>query len=39
MGIVLVRMLENRKIKFEVFLDKNAGDVSEFTSSAVVYER
>jgi len=38
-GVVLVQMLENRKIKFESFPGKTASQVNEFTSKAKIYER
>lgn len=38
-GVVLVQMLEDRKIKFEAFPGKIASQVSGFTSNAKVYER
>lgn len=38
-GVVLVQMLEDRKIKFEAFPSKTAEQVNEFTNSAIIYER
>lgn len=38
-GVVLVQLIENRKIKFEAFPGKNGGQVSEFTGDAKIYER
>ncbi|MBS3166472.1 hypothetical protein J4444_05095 [Candidatus Woesearchaeota archaeon] len=38
-GVVLVQMLENRKIKFESFPGKTASQVNEFTVKAKIYER
>lgn len=38
-GVALVQMLENRKIKFEVFPGKNAAQVSGFDDRAILYER
>ncbi len=38
-GVVLVQMLEKRKIKFEAFPRKTADQVSGFTTKAVLYER
>lgn len=38
-GVVLVQMLENRKIKFEAFPGKKAAQITEFTSNAKIYER
>jgi nitrogen fixation-related uncharacterized protein len=38
-GVVLVQMLEKRKLKLEVFVGKKAGEVSGFTSNARVYVR
>mgnify|MGYP001590127420 CR=1 FL=1 len=38
-GIVLVQMLEDRKIKFEAFPGKTASQVNEFTGNAKIYER
>lgn len=39
MGVALVQMLEDRKIKFEVFLGKRADQVSGFSDKAIMYER
>lgn len=39
MGTVLVQVLDNRKIKFEVFPDKTANEVKEFTEKSKIYER
>ncbi|PIY79980.1 MAG: hypothetical protein COY80_05295, partial [Candidatus Pacebacteria bacterium CG_4_10_14_0_8_um_filter_42_14] len=38
-GTVLVQMLEGRKIKFEAFPGKNAGQIPAFTANAKIYER
>ncbi len=38
-GTALVQMLENRKIKLEVFPGKKASQVSSFTNNAKIYER
>lgn len=38
-GVVLVQMLEDRKIKFEAFPGKSAAQVSGFTEKAKIYER
>src|SRR3989344_8865198 len=38
-GVVLIQMLENRKIKFEAFPGKTASQVSGFTENAKTYER
>jgi len=38
-GVVLVQMIENRKIKFEVFPGKTASQVNGFTENAKIYER
>lgn len=39
LGTALVQMLEDRKIKFEVFLSKTSSEVSGFTAKAQIYER
>lgn len=38
-GVVLVQMEDDRKIKFEAFPGKSAGQVNGFTNSALIYER
>ena len=38
-GVMLVQMLEDRKIKAETFPEKTAGQVSGFTENAKIYER
>lgn len=38
-GVVLVQMIEDRKIKFEAFPNKKASEVSGFTENAKIYER
>jgi len=38
-GVVLVEMIEDRRLKFEAFPGKSAGEVSGFTNSAKIYER
>ena len=38
-GIVLVQLMENRKLKVEVFPDKRASQVNGFTQNAKIYER
>lgn len=39
MGTVLIQMIDQRKIKFEAFPQKTAGDISAFTSLAKIYTR
>ena len=39
MGIALVQLIENRKIKFEYFPGKTASQVSGFTENVKIYER
>lgn len=38
-GVVLVQLLEKRKLKFEAFPGKTAEQVNGFTNSALIYER
>ena len=38
-GVVLVQMLDGRKIKFEAFHGKTSSEVSGFTQNAKIYER
>ncbi len=38
-GVVLVQMLEDRKLKFEVFSGKSIPEVNNFDNNAQVYER
>ncbi|HEA46576.1 MAG TPA: hypothetical protein ENH99_02235 [Candidatus Pacearchaeota archaeon] len=38
-GVVLVQMIEDRKIKFETFPGKTGSQVNDFTSNAKFYER
>jgi len=38
-GVVLVQLLENKKLKFELFPGKTASQVSGFTENAKIYER
>jgi len=38
-GVILVQLLENRKLKVEVFPGKSADQVSGFTSAAEIYVR
>jgi len=38
-GVVLVEMVDSRKIKFEVFPGKTAGQVSGFTDNSKIYKR
>lgn len=38
-GVALIQMIENRKIKFEVFPGKNAKEVTDFDANAIIYER
>ena len=38
-GVVLLQLIEDRKLKLEVFPGKTASDVTGFTSNAVTYER
>ncbi|MBI4040129.1 hypothetical protein HY389_02125 [Candidatus Daviesbacteria bacterium] len=38
-GTVLLQLLEDRKLKLEVFLGKSASEVSGFTQNARIYER
>ncbi|MBI2578946.1 MAG: hypothetical protein HYW26_04515 [Candidatus Aenigmarchaeota archaeon] len=39
LGVALLQMFENRKLKVEVFPDKTAAEVQGFTSNAMIYER
>tara|TARA_Y100000310_G_scaffold345697_1_gene468454 strand:- start:3482 stop:4621 length:1140 start_codon:yes stop_codon:yes gene_type:complete len=38
-GVAFVQMLEDRKLMFEVFPDKQLGEVTTFTDNAKIYER
>lgn len=38
-GVVLAQVMSGEKLKFEIFPDKTASQVSGFTSAAVTYER
>jgi hypothetical protein len=38
-GLALLQVLDGRKLKFEVFLGRNAEDVTGFTKAALTYER
>ena len=38
-GVVLVELIENRKLKLEIFPDKKASEISDFTDKAMIYER
>ncbi len=38
-GVVLVQLIDTRKLKLEVFPNKTANDVSSFTNNAIIYER
>ncbi|MDP3765240.1 MAG: hypothetical protein Q8R04_01895 [Nanoarchaeota archaeon] len=38
-GVALVQMISDRKIKFEAFQGKTASQVSGFTENAKIYER
>lgn len=38
-GVVLVQMIDNRKIKFEVFPEKTTSKVNGFTENSKIYER
>jgi hypothetical protein len=38
-GTLLVQVLDDRKLKFEVFPGKSAADVDAFTAAATIYER
>lgn len=38
-GVVLVQLIEKRKLKFEAFPGKSRDQVSGFTSNALIYER
>lgn len=38
-GILLVQLIDSRKLKVETFLDKSASQISGFTPAAVMYER
>ncbi|MSS72023.1 MAG: hypothetical protein EXS64_11100 [Candidatus Latescibacteria bacterium] len=38
-GVVLLQMVEDRRLKVEIFPDKTAADVAGFTSAALIYER
>ncbi len=39
LGVFLVQMVDDRKIKVEIFSGKTAAEVSGFTSNATIYER
>ena len=39
LGVALLQMLEDRKLKVEVFPDKTAKEVTGFTDNAKIYER
>ena len=39
LGVVLVQVLEDQKIKFETFPGKIASEVTGFTNAAKIYER
>lgn len=39
LGVVLVQMIDDRKLKFEVFPGKTKDQVSSFDNSALIYER
>ena len=38
-GVVLFQLIENRKLKMEIFPKKSAGEVSGFDAGALIYER
>ncbi len=38
-GVALIQMLDDRKIKFETFPGKTAAEISGFDNNAIVYER
>jgi len=38
-GVLLVQVINNKEIKFEVFPGKTALQVMEFTNNAKIYER
>lgn len=38
-GVVLVEIIDTRKLKLEVFADRKASEVSGFTGNAKIYER
>ena len=38
-GTLLIQMIENRRIKVEVFLEKAPSEVEGFTDAARIYER
>lgn len=38
-GVLLVQMIDSRKIKFETFPRKTASQINEFTQNAKIYER
>jgi hypothetical protein len=39
LGTVLLQLLEDRRLRVEIFMGKQATQVSDFTSAALVYER
>ncbi len=38
-GCAITQLLETRKLKFEIFLDKRCENINDFSSSARIYER
>jgi hypothetical protein len=38
-GVLLAQLVEDRKLKIEVFPGKSADDVEAFTAGATIYER
>ena len=38
-GVILVQMLDENKIKIELFTSKTSSQVSDFTRNAKIYER
>ena len=38
-GVLLAQLLEDRKLKIEVFPGKTAADVTTFTTGVKIYER
>ena len=38
-GVVLVELIEDRKLKLEIFPDKKESEVSDFTDNVMIYER
>ncbi len=38
-GVILLKVLENNKLKLEIFPDKKENQINEFTEKAMIYER